>query len=151
MPDDFVNEDGSIDWVAFAENRRQSQAGVQSTANPVANISALTGTPIPVPGPQTVTPPQLRPEFGLPGVAFPSTGFVPSPDLNDSQYQRFLAYVSTVGLPFLQFQQNAQDSNRDFNEAQRRFDAEFPHRQRVDFANVFGRTRLPQPRFLSIA
>lgn len=151
MPDDFIKEDGSIDWVKFAESRREETAGTQSTTPVNVPTSQITGTELPIPGPATVTPPQLTPQFGLPSVAFPSTGFLPSPDLTDQQYQRFLAYNTSVALPYLQFQQNAQDSSRDFLEAQRRFNLEFPHRQRVDAFNVAGRARLPQPRFLSIA
>lgn len=184
-----VREDGSIDWIEYANQRRQGRErfvsedgqvtfdrggrrldffgntaretsqGRQSRRQdelagqavpgglpgavplaPAPPLSAVTGLPLPTPGLQPVGlnpagAPYVGPAFTAPGAAL-----FPNPDLNDAQFQRLLAYNNSVVQPTLQFL-----------ESQRRFDTEFPARQRVDAFNVAGRARLPSPRFISVA
>jgi hypothetical protein len=115
---------------------------------PMIPIDQTTGLPINLPANEPTNLGWLPQEYNP--LMFPNPGATPLawPGLDDAQVQRTLAYYNAA-LPWAQFHQNAYQYDNDFNETVRRFDLEFPQRQREAAFQVAGRAQLPNARFIS--
>lgn len=126
-------------------------AGSAVAAAPVAYnypVSAITGQPLPLAPSLPMEIPFVDPSFATPGIAGPGQAPVAWPELNDAMMQRALAYYN-ASLPWVQTNINAYQNQRDFGEATRRFNLEFPQRQAEAGFAAAGRAQLPAARYVS--
>ena len=124
--------------------------GAVAAVDPVYNypVSAITGQPLPLTPSLPLNIPFVDQSFATPGIAGPGQAPVTWPELNDAMMQRALAYYNAA-LPWVQTNINAYQNQRDYGEAQRRFNLEFPQRQAEAGFAAAGRAQLPNARFVS--
>jgi len=124
--------------------------GAVAAVDPVYNypVSAITGQPLPLAPSLPLNIPFVDQSFATPGIAGPGQAPVTWPELNDAMMQRALAYYNAA-LPWVQTNINAYQNQRDYGEAQRRFNLEFPQRQAEAGFAAAGRAQLPNARFVS--
>lgn len=125
-------------------------AAAVPTAAPAYNypVSAITGQPLPLAPSLPLDIPFVDPSFATPGIAGPGQAPVAWPELSDAMMQRALAYYNAA-LPWVQTNINAYQNQRDYGEARRRFDLEFPQRQAEAGFAAAGRAQLPAARYVS--
>lgn len=111
-------------------------------------VSAITGQPLPLAPDVPMTIPFVDQSFATPGIAGPGQAPVAWPQLSDAMVQRALAYYNAA-LPWVQTNVNAYQNQRDYNEAQRRFNLEFPQRQAEAGFAAAGRAQLPNARYVN--
>lgn len=111
-------------------------------------VSAITGQPLPLAPSLPMEIPFVDPSFATPGIAGIGQAPVAWPELNDAMMQRALAYYNAA-LPWVQTNINAYQNQRDFGEASRRFNLEFPQRQAEAGFAAAGRAQLPAARYVS--
>jgi hypothetical protein len=156
-PDGLVSYDqygrrlDSLGHVAYGGGSNASTyPGALPGAAPAYNypVSAITGQPLPLAPSLPMEIPFVDPSFATPGIAGPGQAPVAWPELSDAMMQRALAYYNAA-LPWVQTNINAYQSQRDFGEARRRFDLEFPQRQAEAGYAAAGRAQLPAARYVS--
>lgn len=128
-----------------------ASAGSAVAAAPAAYnypVSAITGQPLPLAPSLPMEIPFVDPSFANPGIAGPGQAPVAWPELSDAMMQRALAYYNAA-LPWVQTNINAYQNQRDFGEATRRFNLEFPQRQAEAGFAAAGRAQLPAARYVS--
>ena len=111
-------------------------------------VSAITGLPLPLPPDAPMTIPFVDQSFANPGIAGLGQAPVAWPGLSDAMVQRAMAYYNTA-LPWVQTNINAYQNQRDYGEAQRRFNLEFPQRQAEAGFAAAGRAQLPNARYVN--